>query len=172
MEEHQLTIQQHGQIEILLKNCFTDYPSGRSFLHQIPAFRWLVYDQYQQLIAHLAVIHRMINIGGTSASIFGISDLCVAPIAERNGLASHLIHKLEEKAIKSNIGFILLFARDHQLYLKNKYQLVNNSCRWLMIHNHCSFGLGARRIEKALMYKQIGNTSWNDGVVDLLGPAF
>ncbi|WP_249931559.1 hypothetical protein [Rossellomorea marisflavi] len=69
-----------------------------------------------------------------------------------------------------SIDFLLLFADDKGLYLKNEYRSVMNECTWLKIdnENHKSLGLGME-VMNELMMKEIGNVKWENGCLDLLG---
>ena len=78
IEEFKINKKQHSEISELLKLCFSSYPSNRSFYKQFPSFRYLVFKE-NELIAHLAIIHRMIKVGEENFVIFGVSDLCVHP---------------------------------------------------------------------------------------------
>ncbi|HHH49436.1 MAG TPA: GNAT family N-acetyltransferase, partial [Saprospiraceae bacterium] len=75
LEEFAIKEKTKVQIGVLLKNCFSDYPTDRIYYKQIPNFRYLVFEK-KQLIGHMAVDYRHVNIGGTIASIFGVADLC------------------------------------------------------------------------------------------------
>ena len=78
IEEFKINKKRHSEISELLKLCFSSYPSNRSFYKQFPSFRYLVLVE-KHLIAHLAIIHRMIKVGEKNFVIFGVSDLCVHP---------------------------------------------------------------------------------------------
>ncbi|MEM8906905.1 MAG: GNAT family N-acetyltransferase [Bacteroidota bacterium] len=171
LEEFALSSPQHTAIQELLRLCFSEYPQQRSYYKQIPDFRYLVW-QDQQLIGHLAVEHRMINVAGNIARIFGVADLCVATSFQDQKIASNLLQQLENLGRQNDIDFLVLTAAEHKLYLNNGFQLVNNTCRWLMINEHQTLGVGHRRIEDCLMVKRLGPLQWKEGLVDLLGYVF
>ena len=171
LEEFAIKEKTKIQIGSLLKSCFSDYPSDRIYYKQIPSFRYLVWDK-KQLIAHMAVEHRYINIGATIASIFGVVDLCVRADAQNKKIASKLLEELEKLANASTIDFIVLVAKEKTLYLKNGFQSVDNTCKWLLIINHQTIGVRQRKIGEDLMIKVIGKKKWNDGIFDYLGHVF
>ncbi len=171
IEEIQIGAKQQSAIYNLLKDAFGAYPHDRIYANQLPSFRFLVWDK-NTLIGHMAVEYRTINIGQETAKVFGIADLCVDKNYQHKNIATTLLQQLEELGQKSFIDFILLIAPDHGVYEKNGFQLVDNPCRWLMINNHQTFGVGNRKIEDCLLVKQIGSTSWPAGLVDLLGHIF
>lgn len=155
----------------LLGQCFPDYPRGRIYYKQLPDFRFLCWEN-NTLIAHMAVEHRMVNNDGQALRIFGISDLCVAEPFQHRRLASRLISELALLGLRHRIDFLLLMAKDHGLYLSNGFQLVANTCRWLMINEHQSLGIAHRRVQSSLMVKALGKKEWRPGLADLLGYVF
>ena len=159
------------KIEALLRDAFPDYPSGRIYFKQIPDFRYLVWEQ-QKLVGHMAVEYRLINVDGQVVPIFGVVDLCVANAFQHNNIASNLLSELAELGKKNAVEFIVLIAKDKELYRKNGFRSVKNTCKWLLINNHQTFGVGFRRIGDDLMIKGIGTMEWKEGVVDFLGPIF
>ena len=74
LEEFQINRTVQAQIGQLLKECFPDYPEGRSYFRQLPDFRYLAWKD-QQLVGHMGIEHRMINNDGQTLRIFGIIDL-------------------------------------------------------------------------------------------------
>ena len=171
IEEFKINRKQHLEISQLLKLCFSSYPANQSFYKQFPSFRFLVFEE-KELIAHLAIIHRLIKIGEESASIFGVSDLCVHPDFQHKKIASVLLEELETLGKKHKIDFITLIAQEQKIYKKNGFQSVNNNCRWLIINEVQSLGLAQRNLDNALMIKPLTKKSWGDGIVDFQGCLF
>ena len=171
IEEFKINRKQHLEISQLLKLCFSSYPANQSFYKQFPSFRFLVFEE-KELIAHLAIIHRLIKIGEESASIFGVSDLCVHPDFQHKKIASVLLEELETLGKKHKIDFITLIAQEQKIYKKNGFQSVNNNCRWLIINEVQSLGLAQRNLDNALMIKPLTKKNWRDGIVDFQGCLF
>lgn len=171
IEEFKINKKQHLEISELLKLCFSSYPSNQSFYKQFPSFRFLVFEE-KKLIAHLAIIHRLIKVGEDSAVIFGVSDLCVHPDFQHKKIASILLEKLENLGTKHKIDFITLIAQEQSFYKKNGFQAINNNCRWLIINETQSLGLAQRNLENALMIKPLTKKNWGDGMVDFQGCLF
>ncbi|MEL6864477.1 MAG: GNAT family N-acetyltransferase [Bacteroidota bacterium] len=171
LEEYLISPKQAASIQQLLSACFPDYPTGRTYYKQIPKFRYL-YWQGNELIGHMAVEHRKMNIGGQLCTIFGVADLCVAEAHQSKKLASNLLSELEQLGKKIHIDFIVLIAQEHKLYENNGFQLVSNTCRWLMIHKEQTLGVGQRKIKECLMYKSLRGQAWPDGLIDFMGPIF
>lgn len=171
IQEHEITEKQHQAIQALLQQAFPSYPKNRSYFHQIPSFRYLVWHN-DELIAHLGVNHRVISLNNELASIFGVMDLCVKTDFQSNKIAARLITRLEKLSHKSNIDFLVLVAEQHDFYLNNGFKLVKNTARWLMVHQRASFGIAQRKLDDCLMIKSINGKSWEKGTVDFLGAMF
>lgn len=171
IEEFAILPSVHQEINALLNASFGDYDKERSYYKQLPTFRYLVRVE-GQLIGHMAVEHRNINIAESIASIFGVADLCVHQSFQSRNIASSVLKELEELGRQHHIEFLVLIAQNHEVYEKNGFQLVNNTCRWLMINSNQTLGVGHRRIEECLMVKPIGTLSWKPGLIDFLGHIF
>ena len=155
----------------LLGDCFPEYPQGRIYFKQLPDFRFLCWEN-ESLIAHMAVEHRIIDNDGQALRIFGIADLCVAEAFQHRRLASRMISELAILGLRHRIDFLLLMAKDHGLYESNGFQLVSNTCQWLMISENRTLGIAHRRVRSSLMIKALGKKEWKPGLVDLLGHVF
>jgi len=170
-EEFKITQQQHSDIQNLLQICFSSYPSDRSYFNQLPAFRFLVYDK-KTLVAHLAVVHRVIKFGDEIATIFGVADLCVRPDFRDKDIASELLQELENLGKNHGIDLIVLIAKENKFYKKNGFKIYSNKLRWLMTNQHQSFGIVQRSLEDSFMIKKIKLKKLETGTVDLLGSLF
>lgn len=171
LEEFQISDDVRKSIRRLMESCFADYPGNRIYFKQLPNFRYLVWEN-DQLIAHMAVEHRMISNNGIPFQIFGIADLCVATEFQHQKHASHLLQLLEELGRKNGIDFVVLNATEFQLYKNNGFQLVENICTWLVIQSHRTIGVVRRRLDQSLMVKALGEKQWQAGDLDFLGYAF
>ncbi len=171
IEEFQISESVHQQINTLLNNTFGDYYLERSYYKQLPTFRYLAWEG-EQLIAHMAVEHRNINVGEVLSKIFGVVDLCVDKTFQSKNIASSILKELEDLGTQHQIDFIVLIAQNHEVYEKNGFTVENNTCRWLMINGNQTLGVGHRRIEECLMVKPINDKKWNSGLIDFLGHIF
>ena len=171
IEEFQIPLLVHQAIADMLRESFPEYPEGRSFLKQLPDFRLLAWDE-DHLIAHMGVEHRLISNSAKLLRIFGIADLCVATEHQNQKVATRLILELETLAQIYGIDFLMLFAKDHELYLANGFELVQNDCQWLMIQGCQTLGITHRKVADSLMIKSLGGKPWEDGLVDFLGHVF
>lgn len=169
--EHEIAPTTHRAITALRNASFPAHAVDRSYYKQRPHFRCLAYAD-GALIGHLGLDHRMIAVGATPHSIFGVIDLCVAAEARGQGIASRMLEKLSALAEAQGIDFLLLFADDHRLYARHGFAPVTAAVTWLKIDEHKSYGLGCERFENELMVKPTGDTTWPAGTVDLLGYLF
>ena len=161
----------HNEITNLRNICFPKHQSQYSYYKQLPHFRYLAFAEHM-LIAHLAVEHRVISIGNSVFSIFGLIDLCVMPSYQKQGIATRLINLLTDLAEEKSIDFLFLVANNKELYFKNGFKVVSNYCSWLRINKHKNYGVAVEKIENEFMIKQIGSKIWLDEPIDLLGYMF
>jgi len=171
IEEYKIQDKKHAQIRTLLERSFSEYPEGRSYYQQVPTFRYLVSDK-KRLIGHMAVDYRAINLAEKVCTIFGIGDFCVDPDFQSKNIASHLMEMVELEAKKNGIDFLVLIAQDHGFYKKKGFKLQENTCRWLIITNQKTLGVGHRNISESLMIKEMGKKKWQPGLVDFMGTIF
>jgi GNAT superfamily N-acetyltransferase len=159
------------KIHSLLSECFPDYPKGKTYYKQLPTFRLLAWEG-DDLVGHLAVEHRMMNNVGNLIRVFGIVDLCVAKDFQHQKIGTQLLDRLEKLGKKHEINFLLLIAKDHEVYLKNGFTLVENNCKWLFIHDHETLGVMQRQLQNSLMVKALGKKEWKENKLDFLGHIF
>lgn len=168
--EFDISSQVHQQITKLHNIC-SDYHHSRSYFKQLPHFRYLAFAD-DKLVAHMGVDHRVIRVGDSIFSIFGVIDLFVRPSDRRQGIASHLLNLLTELAQSKSIDFLFLVSGNDRFYLKNGFKAVSQECSWLGIEEHQNCGILTETIEKNFMVKQTGDKSWIDAPIDLLGYMF
>ncbi|MBM7618534.1 putative acetyltransferase [Bacillus tianshenii] len=158
-------------IQELLLECFEDdYPKERIYFKQLPHFRYLAFNDEHKLVAQVGLDYRIMNLNGKPVRVLGVIDLCVTKEYRSNGLGSLLLSEIEKFSENKLIDFLLLFADNKNLYLKNGYRSVENKCTWLKINNENQriIGIGIEVINE-LMIKELGNVKWQNGELDLLG---
>ncbi|MEW4225807.1 GNAT family N-acetyltransferase [Rossellomorea marisflavi] len=171
VHEYELDDMARRSIQELLSESFgEDYPKERIYFKQLPHFRYLVLNEDNMLVAQVGLDYRVMNLNGHPVNVLGVIDLCVKKEYRSNVLGSLLLSEVEKFSEDRSIDFLLLFADDKGLYLKNGYRSVMNECTWLKIdnENHKSLGLGME-VMNELMMKEIGNVTWENGCLDLLG---
>ena len=169
--EYDIAPQLHNEITRLRNDCFPESSKERSYFKQLPHFRFLAYED-GILVGQMGIDHRVISVGKSVFSIFGVIDLCISSGYRRRGIASELLEQLSALAKEKGIDFLFLVADDPRLYEKNGFQLISTSLSWLRIDDHKNYGVGIERFENELMIKQTGEKIWPDEPVDLLGYLF
>lgn len=160
-----------AKIQKLLIDSFVGiYPSKRIYFKQLPHIRFLAFNEEDQLIGHVGLDYRVMNLDGKPIRVLGVIDLCVAQSTRSQGLGSTLLLEIDKFTVGRNIDFILLFADNMTLYLKNGYKSVKNRCKWLKIDDETqlTYGIGYESINE-LMIKEVGCSNWNKGNLDFLG---
>jgi GNAT superfamily N-acetyltransferase len=160
-----------GQVRSLLQVCFPGYPN-RSYFKLPPHFRYLAMRNGGTVAAHMGVELRVIRVADSVVRTFGVVDLCVAQSEQSRGLASRLLAEVTDFAHACRMDFIILFADDERLYVRNGWARVRNRCSWVKIDNHTTLGLARQEDPDAMMVKAIGPRAWPEGDVDLLGHLF
>lgn len=171
INEYDLDEKEHGAINKLLNNCFSNYPRDRSHFRQIPSFR-LIGKNDQGIQGHIAITYRWMQLGQTTIKVFGLSDICVAEAARDQKMATLMIEQIAALGRGKQIDFLVLIAWEPKVYESMGFTLVNNYCRWLLIQNDRSLGIAQRRIEDGLMVKPLGNKLWSAETLDFLGTIF
>jgi GNAT superfamily N-acetyltransferase len=159
------------ELQALLQICFPGFPD-RTYFKLPPHFRYLVMGSDGTVAAQMGVEYRVVRVGDSVLRTFGVVDLCVRPSERSRGLAAKLLAELTGFARSCRMDFILLFADDDRLYVRNGWARVQNLCTWVQINNHATLGLAKAEDPEAMMVKVIGSQTWPDGEVDLLGHVF
>jgi GNAT superfamily N-acetyltransferase len=170
--EFDISKDRHQQITKLRNSCFpVENAKPRSYYKQLPHFRYLVSVE-DLLVAHMGVDHRVIRVGDSTFTIFGVVDLCVESSYRQQGIASKLLSSLTQLAKEKSVDFLFSVVKDERIYLKQGFQAISHYCSWLRIHEHNNYGVAIEKIENELMIKQTGNQPWIDEPIDLLGYMF
>jgi hypothetical protein len=158
-------------LQSLLRECFPGYPS-RSYFKLPPHFRYIAVASDGAVTGQMGVELRVIRAGTTVVRTFGLVDVCVRGSDRSRGLAGMLLAEVTEFARACGMAFVILFADDDRLYLRNGWVHVSNRCTWVKIDNHVTLGLARQVDPGVMMVKAIGHQAWPSGDVDLLGHLF
>ena len=158
------------RVQALLQMCFPGYPS-RAYFKLPPHFRYLAMAS-GELVGQIGVELRVIRVGSTVLRTFGIVDLCVRGSERSRGLAGRLLAEVTDHARSCGMDFVILFADDDRLYTRTGWTCAANRCSWVKIDDHRTLGLATAEDTAALMVKRIGQRTWPEGEVDLLGHLF
>jgi len=169
--EYDVSHELEASIQKLLIDSFPDiYPKDRIYFKQLPHFRFLAFNQENQLIGHAGLEYRVMNLNGKPVRILGLIDLCVSPNSRSQGVGSKLLLEVDRFSEGRNIDFILLFTDNMNFYLRNGYKPAKNKCTWLKIdyETQTSNGIGCEEVDQ-FMIKAVGTTAWSEGDLDFLG---
>lgn len=169
--EHDIDLRLHAAITKLREECFPEDHKPRSYYKQLPHFRFLAYEG-ESLVGHMGVDHRVVSVGESVFSTFGVIDLCVREKYQGRGIGSALLVRLLQLAKGKEIDFVILVSGVHRFYEKYGFTVITPEFRWLRIYDHETVGIGNMRLDVPMMVKQIGENPWPEEPVDLLGYLF
>ncbi|GKV70077.1 hypothetical protein NCCP2716_25750 [Sporosarcina sp. NCCP-2716] len=158
-------------LQKLLRESFGEmYPTDRSYYKQLPHFRFIITDEDEQVMGQVGADYRVMSLNGKPIRVLGVIDLCVSEAHRSKGIGSFLLAEIDNFCKGKNIDFVLLFADNPALYLKNGYSTAKNNCKWLQIDEvkQTTYGIGME-VNNELMIKKLGNENWASGDLDLLG---
>lgn len=169
--EFEIDVKLSEKIQALLIKSFPEvYPVDRIYFKQVPQFRFLAYNDENELVGQVGLDYRVMNLNGKRIRVLGVIDLCVSQNERSQGLGSKLLKEIDAFSIGRNIDFHLLFADNMALYLKHGYKRVENRVKWLKINDELQMtnGIGHEPISE-IMIKEVSEKSWDEGELDLLG---
>jgi len=170
-QEYEIPTQWHEELTNLKSRCFPNHQHDRSYYKQLPHFRFICTDN-GKIVGHIGVDHRVIRVADEIFRIFGLIDVCVDEQYRNKSIATSMIEKVFALGQETGIDFLFLIASDHRVYEKNKFQVVNELCSWLRIHDHRNYGVAVENLEQEIMIRKVGNRDWPKGPIDLLGYVF
>lgn len=168
IHEYDIGPELESKILRLLTESFPgEYPTQRIYYKQIPHLRYVAFDK-DMLVAQVGLDYRVMNLNGQMIKVLGIIDLCVSTEYRDKGIGSQLLKIIEGFSKEHEMDFLLLFADKIEVYRKNGYIRVKNTCVWTKIDEGHTLGVGEKEIRE-LMIKRVGTKDWNDGTLDMLG---
>ena len=170
VREDMIDADTHAELRELLDLSFPGYFTERSYFKQLPHFRYLGKGG-GDLIGHVALDHRVIQVDGQPHRIYGIVDLCVHPEWRGRTIGRALLAQVEKDARAAGVDSIILFADNQRLYEECGYVSVENECTWLAIDEHKSIDVRSDSLADCMMVKSL-KLDWTEGPVDLLGYLF
>lgn len=109
IQEWQLTAADDRAIAALLARCFPTDFGGRSYFVQ-PHHMRLVVRHDGQIIGHMALLLRAVDLDGRRLIIGGLGDVATDPAHRGKGIAAALLHEAIAMARSSPAIFLLLFG--------------------------------------------------------------
>ena len=170
--EYAISNDVNSQLRILLEDCFPGWFDGRTYVKQLPHVRLLAMDG-QSVVGQVAIDSRVINVGGTVVSIFGLIDLAVNPSQRGKRIGTTLLAEAERTACTYQREFLIVMADRHDIYMKSGYHRVQPALtKLLAIEDRQSAALIERDLSDCFLAKPLTERMWPAGMIDLLGYVF
>lgn len=154
----------------LLSICFTkpgdEVFRDRRYFKECPSHRWIVYDEKDRLIAHVALHEKKVDSFGQEIPIGGIAEVCVHPEFRGQGLVRRLLSESHKWLRSHGYLFAVLFG-DPLVYRSSGYVLVDN----LLQKNKAEDGT-VKWEPVVAMVCELGETKWSRQSVFLQGLTF
>jgi N-acetylglutamate synthase-like GNAT family acetyltransferase len=100
-------------------------------------------------------------------------DLCVDENYRSRRIGSKILKKIEKIGQENNIDFILLLGGIQDYYQQKGFQMVENSCRWVLLKDYETLGIINRKIPETLLIKSLSDKKWDENAnLDLMGFVF
>lgn len=170
VEELRLNKATEAQIAELLDTTFTTDFGGRSFFQNRHHCRFIAF-QKGELVGHLSIAYRAIQMGRQRVDIVGIGEVAVAAKARKQGIATELVHCAIEEGKAAEADFAALFGEE-SLYSKAGFVKGNNNIT-LSEMEGARTGTIVRENNPYFMIRPLGKLEWDFNVpVDLAGFSF
>jgi predicted N-acetyltransferase YhbS len=170
--EYAISAEVCSQLQILLDQCFPDTFAGRTYFKQLPHIRLLAMDE-GSVVAQVGIDGRVVTVGDTTVSIFGLIDLAVHPARRGRRIGTQLLTEAERIARAGEREFLVVMADRHDLYRKEGYDRVQPALtKWLAVEDRRSVELMTRDLSDCFMAKPLTEKSWPAGTIDMLGYLF
>ena len=161
-----------SEIASLLDAVFPDTNYvNRHFFKQLPHYRLLLRDN-NNLVGHMGIDYRVMNLNGELITVLGVIDLAVHPHFQGKGLGTNLMNEFDRIAsnFHNNVDFTFLVTDRPAFYSRLGYKPTEVTTTWLKLHQSKTYGIGQEKItDSVFMFKQVGSKIWRDGELDLLG---
>ena len=170
IEELRLNHVQENDIAQLLKDTFSVNFQGRSFFQNRHHCRFLAYLE-NELVGHLAIAYRAIQMGNRRIDIVGIGEVAVASTARKQGIATKLVQCALEEGRLAGADFAALFGEE-ALYAKAGFLKASNVIT-LSEMEGAKTGAIVREPNHHFMINPLGGVKWDSNApIDLAGFAF
>ena len=168
--DFQITPAQDESLRALFKICFKRelaYLEHQRFFRELPPHRWIIFDENENVIAHIAGYDKVLGTQDGLLPVIGIAEVCVAPEYRGRGFVRAMLSEIHEWARAQGFSYSLLFG-SHGIYGSSGYERITNPIRAL---DHESGEWNVETVEYALV-KSLNDAIWPSGTIDLRGPHF
>ncbi|TCI30263.1 GNAT family N-acetyltransferase [Exiguobacterium sp. SL-10] len=159
-----------NEIRELLVVSFEPLYPNRRYFKQLPHLRLLAFGDEGQVVGHVGLDYRVMNLNGEPIQVLGVIDLCVKKEMQGDGIGKALLDEVIDVGETNQVDFLLLFADRPDLYLRAGFNHVDNMCTWLQIDDErqTTRGIGEASFDE-LMIRPVGDKAWTEGHLDLVG---
>ena len=167
----QLTPAQDESLRALFRVCFqreAAYLNHQRFFRELPSHRWMIFDDNQNIIAHIAVYDKILGTDNGLLPVVGIAEVCVAPDYRGRGFVRAMLNQIHNWADAQGFSHSLLFG-SHGIYGSSGYEKIDNPIRSL---NYKTGAWETKPLAYALVRPLNTDAIWPDGTIDLRGPHF
>jgi len=117
VNEQDISSELDKAIRKILVVCFPadcEYYQRQSWWHCIPSYRVLVRDEKGSIVAHTAVVERIVTVGSklSEVRVAGVQSFCVLPSYRGTGLSDNVMSAAMEEANRRGFDAGLLFCVD------------------------------------------------------------
>ncbi len=157
-------------LRALFKLCFKRelaYLDRQRFFRELPPHRWMIFDESDAIIAHIAVYDKVLGTPNGLLPVAGVAEVCTHPDHRGQGMARAILAEIHTWASEQGFGWIMLFG-SHAIYGGSGYQCIDNPIRAL---DYQSGEWETETLEYALVCP-LGDEAWPSGTIDLRGPHF
>ena len=167
IEELRLTPEREDEIAKLLDEVFSVDFEGRSFFQNRHHCRFMAYQE-NELVGHLAIAYRAIQMGERRIDVVGIGEVAVATNARKQGIATQLVQCALEEARLAHADFATLFGEE-ALYAKAGFIKAPNVITLIEMEGAKTSKI-VRETNAHFMVNALGDLNWDENApIDLAG---
>lgn len=169
--DSQITPAQDEALRALFRACFKRelaYLERQRFFRELPPHRWMIFDEDENVIAHIAGYDKILGTKHGLLPVIGIAEVCVSPAYRGRGLVRSILSEIHDWARAQGFDWSLLFG-SHGIYGSSGYRRINNPIRAL---DHETGEWDVETVEYALVRQLNDDAVWPNGTIDLRGPHF
>jgi predicted acetyltransferase len=117
-----------------------------------------------QVIGHLGLYTREVEIGNETLEIGILGGIVVAPDRRRSGHSRVLVRRAHEHLKERRIPFSILFAYEPRIYESSGYKLMQNATHFVEPD-----GMPRTLVYRGSMYAELSQRRWPNQLLDLRG---
>ena len=109
--DSKITPAQDEALRALFRVCFKRelaYLEHQRFFRELPPHRWMIFDENENVIAHIAGYDKVLGTQNGLLPVIGIAEVCVAPDYRGRGLVRAILREIPH--LGAGAGFRLVVA--------------------------------------------------------------